>query len=366
VVSPEHRGGLGMHYTSVPNIMKLIKPLFLNGLYEEFEAAAGNRKKLNLLLNRMENIKIFDPACGSGNFLIIAYKELRRLEIQIFKELKSLELSNISLNNFFGIEMDDFAQEVATLSLWLAEHQMNQEFFKEFGRSNSVLPLKETGNIIHGNACRLDWDRVCPKNEESEVYILGNPPYLGCSLQSPAQKADMSIVFGKIDGYKNLDYISCWFLKASMFIHKNKSQFAFVSTNSICQGEQVASLWPHILDKNLEVAFAYTSFKWKNNAKDNAVVTVAIIGVRNCNMNNKFLYYQDRRHSVKNINPYLAEADNLIIQKRNVSISNLQQMDRGTGAIDGGNLILNQAEMNNLIHSNKGASKFIKKFSGAD
>jgi hypothetical protein len=186
VVTPEHRGGLGMHYTSVPNIMKVIEPLFLTELYEEFELAKGNIKKLNALLHRIWNIKIFDPACGSGNFLIIAYRELRKLEMEIFKELRKKSVdyfgfSQIRLSNFYGIELDDFAHEVAILSLWLAEHQMNQLFLSEFGNVKPALPLTSTGNIVQGNACRLDWEVVCPKGKEDEIYILGNPPYLGYS-----------------------------------------------------------------------------------------------------------------------------------------------------------------------------------------
>ena len=179
VITPEHRGGLGMHYTSVPNIMKVIEPLFLNDFYEEFESSKGNPKGLRQLLNRLWKTKYFDPACGSGNFLIITYKELRKLEMKILKELNEMALSNISLTQFYGIEYDDFAHEVAILSLWLAEHQMNQIFFKEFGRSKPALPLTSAGNIIHGNACRLDWDFVCPKTNHDEIFIMGNPRYLG-------------------------------------------------------------------------------------------------------------------------------------------------------------------------------------------
>jgi type I restriction-modification system DNA methylase subunit len=231
--------------------MKVIEPLFLDELKEEFENSKGNKKKLNELLQRIWKIKIFDPACGSGNFLIIAYKELRKLEMLIFKEIdllkgrlgstkidfENITLSEINLSNFFGIELDDFAHEVATLSLWLAEHQMNQAFKKEFGRSKPSLPLQETGNILHGNACRVDWDEVCPKNEKDEIYILGNPPYLGYALQSPEQREDMSIVFNNFDDYKKLDFIACWFYLGSKFIKNNNSKFAFVTTNSICQGE---------------------------------------------------------------------------------------------------------------------------------
>ena len=202
VIGAEQRGSLGQHYTSVPNIMKVIEPLFLNELYEEFENAGSNTKKLNALLNRIHNLKIFDPACGSGNFLIIAYKELRILEMKIFKKLEALNygqisarFSNIQLSQFYGIEIDDFAGEIAKLALWLAEHQMNVEFFKEFGRTNPTLPLKEAGKIIQGNATRLDWEVVCPKTEDSEVYILGNPPYVGSRKQKTKQKEDLVFVF---------------------------------------------------------------------------------------------------------------------------------------------------------------------------
>ena len=367
VVSVDQRGNLGQHYTSVPNIMKVIEPLFLNELYEAFEKAKGDKKKLNDLLLRISKIKIFDPACGSGNFLIIAYKELRKLEMKILKELGILAFSNISLSNFYGIEIDDFAHEIAQLSLWLAEHQMNVEFYNQFGRTNPTLPLREAGHIVQGNACRLDWEQVCPKQEGDEIYVLGNPPYKGSSGQSNIQKEDMAIVFQNINGYKNLDFIGAWFYKGTCFIQNSNAEYAFVSTNSICQGEQVNLLWPHIFDKNLEIDFAYTSFKWKNNAKDNAGVTVIIVGVRNKILsNNKFLFYSNRKHLVKNINPYLAEGDTLIIQKRNLNLSNLQQMDYGTKTVDGGNLTLSAEEKKEIIEKDKNSEKFIKQFIGTD
>ena len=237
VISVDQRGSLGQHYTSVPNIMKVIEPLFLNDLKEEFENAKGNTKKLNELLYRLKNIKIFDPACGSGNFLIIAYKELRRLEMQVFKALGTMALSQISLSQFYGIELDDFAHEIALLALWLVEHQMNVEFFKEFGRTNPALPLTQAGNIVQGNATRLDWEIVCPKNENDEIYILGNPPYLGARMQDSSQKEDMKIVFEGRKEYKDSDYIACWFIKGAQFIVNFNAEYAFVSTNSVCQGE---------------------------------------------------------------------------------------------------------------------------------
>ncbi|TDB69144.1 class I SAM-dependent DNA methyltransferase [Arundinibacter roseus] len=365
VITPEHRGGLGMHYTSVPNIMKVIEPLFLNELHEEFEAAQGAPKKLNALLTRMQRIKLFDPACGSGNFLIIAYKELRRLEMKIFRALNTLALSNISLSNFYGIELDDFAHEVAILSLWLAEHQMNQEFFREFGRSKPSLPLTSAGHIVHGNACRLDWESVCPKLEGDEVYILGNPPYLGYSMQNKVQKEDIDLVFKGLDNYKNLDYIACWFLKGANFIQNYNAQFAYVSTNSICQGEQVACLWRHVFIRNLEIGFAHTSFKWANNAKSNAGVIVAIIGVRNLSNKKKFIFRNSTKKITSKISPYLIEAGDFIIQKRSTPLSQFQPILRGSGPIDDGNLILDSFEKDELLAKYPSAKKFIKRLLGA-
>jgi hypothetical protein len=369
VVTPEHRGGMGMHYTSVPNIMKLIEPLFLNDLNEIFEESKGNIKKLNDLLKRIWNIKIFDPACGSGNFLIISYKELRKLEMKIFKEIDNIngtysqQYSGISLNHFYGIELDDFAHEVAILSLWLAEHQMNQEFFKAFGRTKAALPLEETGNIVQGNACRLDWEVVCPKNECDEIYIIGNPPFLGSSLQILSQKKDMEIVFKGIENFKNLDYISSWFFKASNFISSTISKFAFVSTNSICQGEQVQMLWPLIFVKKLEIDFCTNSFKWENNAKNKAAVNCVIIGLRNISNKEKKYYKNDFKISVRNINPYLVPSEsNSIINKRNKPLSNFPIMTYGNKPTDGGFLLLTDEEKKILPET---ANKFLKKIIGA-
>ena len=367
VVTPEHRGGMGMHYTSVPNIMKVIEPLFLDELRAELTAARGNPKRLNVLLTRLQNIKIFDPACGSGNFLIIAYKELRRLEMDIFRELGGLALSNISLGNFYGIELDDFAHEVATLSLWLAEHQMNQLFFREFGRGKPALPLTQAGHIVHGNATRLDWEVVCPKRDGDEIYILGNPPYLGSSLQSVQQKEDMALVFKGTDGYKNLDYIACWFLKGADYVRNHNAQFAFVSTNSICQGEQVALLWPHLFRRNVEIGFAHTSFKWVNNAKANAGVTVIIVGVRNEQPKTpKYLFSENRKVLVTNINAYLAQGRNVVVGKLNDPLSNLPTMDYGTKTVDGGYLTLTFEEREKLLEKSPEAAIFIKKFTGSN
>jgi type I restriction-modification system DNA methylase subunit len=363
----DNRGTLGQHFTSVPNIMKVIEPLFLNDLREAFENARGNNNKLNQLLFRLKNIKIFDPACGSGNFLIIAYKELRRLEMEIFKELGSLALSEISLNQFYGIELDDFAHEIAILALWLTKHQMNVEFFKEFGRTNPTLPLTDAGNIVQGNACQLDWEEVCPKNQDDEVYILGNPPYLGSSMQNKMQKEDLKIVLSNIGSYKNLDYIACWFYKASDYISNSNSSFAFVSTNSICQGEQVGLLWPHIFNRNQEIGFAHQSFVWSNNAKEKAKVVVVIIGVRNNSNASKFLINKGLKSNSVNINAYLINGPNMFFSRRSKPLSQLPDLVRGSMPTDGGNLILTKEEKDSLSDNYSNVSKLIKPiYSGGD
>jgi type I restriction-modification system DNA methylase subunit len=366
VISVDQRGSLGQHYTSVPNIMKVIEPLFLNDLYEELEKAGNNANKLSALLYRIHHLKIFDPACGSGNFLIIAYKELRTLEMKIFKADNRMALSGILLSQFYGIEIDDFAGEIAKLALWLAEHQMNVAFFNEFGRTNPTLPLKEAGKIVQGNATRLDWEAVCPKENENEIYVLGNPPYLGFKGWDVTQKEDMNIVFEGMGNVKRLDYIGCWFKKASDFINKTNSKAAFVTTNSITQGEQVSLLWPYIFNRGQEISFAHTSFKWKNNAKSNAGVTVAIIGIQNKTKFDKKLISDNRVRNVNNITPYLTSGSNTYVFQRNNSLSELPKMALGSSGIDGGHLILSTIEKNRFIKNDSRSSIYIKKFIGGN
>jgi hypothetical protein len=347
VISEDQRGNLGQHYTSVPNIMKVIEPLFLNELYEAFEKAKGNDKKLNELLYRLRTIKIFDPACGSGNFLIIAYKELRRLEMKIFKESGVMPLSGIALTQFYGIELDDFAHEIAKLALWLAEHQMNVESFKEFGKTNPTLPLKEAGHIVQGNATRLDWEVVCPKNEDDEIYILGNPPYLGDKIQSKEQKEELKELFKSIKNSKAVDYIGAWFIKASNYI-SGRCEFAFVTTNSINQGVQVPIIWPYIFNRNLQIGFAHKSFVWSNNAKQKAGVICSIVGVRITSNRKKLLFEKGTKKIAKNINAYLLDAQNIIIEKHSSSISNLPLMTNGNIPRDQGNFMLSQLDKDEL------------------
>lgn len=365
VVHPDQRAGLGMHYTSVTNIMKAIEPLFLSALYEEFEKSKASKPKLKKLLERINEIKIFDPACGSGNFLIIAYKNIRSLEMKILKVLGEIPMSGISLSNFFGIEIDDFAHEVAKLSLWLAEHQMDVLFNKEFGNVKASLPLKESGKIICGNAVDVDWNNVLMTADPmSEIYIIGNPPYLGSSMQNDSQKKDLKKVCGNFENYKNLDYISIWFAKASEFIKGKNSKFAFVSTNSLSQGEQVSLLWPNILG-GLEIFFAHQSFKWTNNAKSKAAVICVIVGIRNEAKGSKFLFSDNKSKEVEKINPYLVEADTVYIERRTKSISGLNLMVKGNQPTDGGHLILSPDEKDKMLADHPNSKVFLKKLVGS-
>lgn len=395
------RSGLGQHYTSVPNIMKVINPLFMDGLEEEFQKSYNDQKRLKKLQLRLSKIHIFDPACGSGNFLIIALKQLKLFEMKIIKRLAELNkslnmqmnLSIIQLKQFYGIEIDDFACEIARLSLWLAEHQMNCKFKEEFGVARPTLPLTQSGHIVCGNACRLDWEKVCPKyihrnatdefissdlqntpmklelpKEEAEVYVLGNPPYEGARKQSTEQKEDMTYVF-KNTGcqYNNLDYISCWFYLGKKYIEETSNRLAFVTTNSVTQGNHVPLFWPHVLTNKIHIDFAYTSFKWSNNAKNNAGVTCNIIGLSNNNSSPLHIYTLDGKYSAQNINAYLIDDNNIYVNpEKRKAISGFPQISFGSMPNDGGNLILSSEEYEELLSNHANSRKFIKRFIGAD
>ena len=388
VVHPDQRGGMGMHYTSVINIMKVIEPLFLDDLYAELENIAENidlklkPSRLRKLHDRIANVKIFDPACGSGNFLIIAFKELRKLEMEVIKQLQEFKrddyqddffdevgldssFSRIKLSQFYGIELDDFAHEVAILSLWLAEHQMNVEFKAEFGECEPTLPLQSGGHIVCGNATRISWFDVCPNKKEEEVYVLGNPPYLGQKMQSKTQKEDLQLVFSGIKSFKTLDYIACWFLKASRYINA-ESAFSFVTTNSLCQGMQVPLLWPHIFNLGLEIFVGYKDFHWTNNAKNKASVTCTIVGVRHRSNKPKFLFDSNTIKKVKNINAYLVDGGSIIIEKSKAPISKLPTMVYGNMALDGGHLLLSNEEKINFIEQNPNFERFVLKTTGSN
>jgi hypothetical protein len=361
-----------MHYTSVENIKKLIKPLFLDELYEAYENAT-TIPQLRALIKRISKIKFFDPACGSGNFLIITYKEIRLLEILILEKITDLEgnaptikWTDIQLSQFYGIEIDDFAHEMAILSLWLAEHQMNKVFEErlfDYGKSKPILPLKEAGQITQGNATRVDWNSICPISSTDEVYVIGNPPYYGSRKQNQEQKDDLKLVFGK--DYKSLDYVTAWFYKGANYIKGKNAKYAFVSTNSICQGLLVTLLWNRILSLNIEIDFAYPSFKWNNNAKGNAGVTVIIVGLRNISDGNKYLIQNSIKRQAKNINPYLLDASNTVITSKTNSISKLPKINHGNMPADGGKLLFDTKEKEAFINKEPKAKKWFKRLISA-
>ena len=400
VVNPEERANQGMHYTSVPNIMKVINPLFLDelrgeysklneqyeqllqmkkiGAKKETEFYAECRpisKKCDDLLRRMSRMKFFDPACGSGNFLIITYKCLRFLEMDILSlqqkcladtQSMFVDASVISLSQFYGIELLDFPHEVAMLSLWLAEHQMNTKLNENFGVNTRALPLKNITQIVCGNACRLDWNAVCPHTPDEEVFIFGNPPYLGSRRQDANQKKDMELVF-KYD-FGELDYIACWFMIGAKYIKGTRAKYAFVSTNSICQGLQVALLWKRVLKDGLVINFAYKSFKWQNNAKYNAAVICVIVGVvSEKNIVKRQLYEDTKCREVKNISPLLMDGPTVFVKSEMLPIcKGLPQMNFGNMPADGGKLILSDEEKKDMISHEAKAGKYIHPLIGAE
>ena len=410
IVDPQKRSENGMDYTSVPNIMRVIQPLFLDDLNDEFEKAQDNEQKLWALLERISKIKIFDPACGSGNFLIISFKQLRLLQHQILEQIDAIrpgglfrnslkESQLIGINDFYGIEIDDFAHELAVLSLHIAHQQMNMEFSKQFGVTFPIIPLIDAPHIVCDNAARIDWRTVCPnepiiankptatgtvsfldsqgsKNgttganqdtEYEEIYLIGNPPYLGSRNQTPAMKSDMEAVLRGIDGYKYLDYIAIWFKKANKYIGTTKAEACFLSTNSICQGDQVRILWPHILRDGVGIRFCYTSFKWRNNAVDVAGVTCVIICLAYHSNKRKFIIDGEIASEAKRINAYLADAtDEVFVNKSMEPINGLPEMRKGVPAGDGDNLVMSKESLVNLCAECPLVKGYIKRYIGSN
>jgi len=379
IIDPEKRHELGMHYTSRENIVKVISPLFLDALRGEFEKAKGNAKKLEALHKRLSEIKIFDPACGSGNFLILAYEKLRELEMDILEakgEVAEL-FPRIKINQFHGIEIDDFAHELAMLALWIKEHQMNLIFHARFHSSPAALPLREGARIVRDNAATCDWNKVCNRTvsgkdglaQQLEIYVLGNPPYLGSSMQDKKQKAELAAIAQArgIRRFKNLDYISCWFFKASDYLKGHAVSSAFVSTNSISQGEHTALLWQTILeDKSVEIFFAYESFKWKNSAVGNAGVTCTIVGLRNTCKEPKWIINEKQTARVPFINAYLKNLEEVWIVRQPRSISGLPELKFGSKPTDDGGLNFDQEVYDQLRDSDPVAMKYTKAYLGGD
>lgn len=401
VADDDERGSLGMHYTSVPNILKVLNPLFLDDLREQLERAGENNRKLLNLRNRIANIRVFDPACGSGNFLVIAYKELRKIEAEILDRRKDKDRNTaLSLENFYGIEIKDFAGQIAQIALLIAEFQCDVLFINQVQACKNMLPLDKANNIIIGNALRLDWLEVCPPtvpvdvikdtdndlfatpleqpeinldeaNLGGETYICGNPPYLGSTWQSKEQKEDLKGIFdGRTKKWKSLDYVAGWLMKAADYGTQTNTVSAFVTTNSICQGQQVPILWPLIFNTGREIAFAHTSFKWANLASHNAGVTVVIVGLRNKSKQPARLYEMDENQKSSFrisscINAYLTSSPNIIVNAVAKTPPHFSPMVWGNKPTDDGNLCLTPAESLALKKQHPEASDFIRPYFGS-
>ena len=382
VVEPQERRDFGVHYTSEKNILKVIRPLFLDGLYAEFEARQHNKRALNELLGKIGSMKFLDPACGCGSFLVVAYKELRRLELVIHKQLQRLESKNdqyrgmvldvvevfnrdINVDSFYGIDLFEFPVRIAEVALWLTDHQANIELQNEFGHYYARLPLIKAPHVIQGNALTLDWEDIIPKSGLS--YIFGNPPYVGKHLRSDAQNDDMDIVFAdKIRNYKTLDYVCSWYVKTQEFISGTDIQTSFVSTNSITQGEQVGILWNYLLASGIKINFAHRTFVWSNQARRKAAVFVVIIGFATFDRKKKQLFEyvgasdEPLELQVTNINPYLVEAENIVMTPRKKPICNVPAITWGNKPVDGQFLLLTDSEKNDYVTAEPSGVQYIR------
>jgi len=397
VAEDEERGALGMHYTSVPNILKVLNPLFLDDLRAQLAEAGDNSRTLLNLRKRISKIRVFDPACGSGNFLVIAYKEMRAIEVQINARRKEKNnRTEIPLTNFRGIELRDFPAEIARLALIIAEYQCDVHYRGQKEALAEFLPLDTQNWITCGNALRLDWLSVCRpegkavklygddlfstpfdqaqidfENEGGETYICGNPPYLGSTWQSDEQKSELKAIFDhRTKTWKSLDYVAGWFMKAADYGTHTNAVAAFVSTNSICQGQQVPILWPLIFKTGHEIAFAHTSFKWANLASHNAGVTVVIVGISNHagKMRELFSIADDGKAMLKeaeHINAYLVSGQNVIVDKASKPLCELAEMSFGNKPVDGGNLLLSAEEVSKLNLTQAQKERFIRRIYGS-
>lgn len=412
VMNPKERRNIGAHYTSEKNILKVIKPLFLDELWKELNTARNDKNRLRKLHDKIRNLTFLDPACGCGNFLIISYRELRKLELELVHALlKNQQVTSINdyflvdVDQFYGIEYEEFPSQIAQVAMWLIDHQMNEEAGLSFGEYYKRIPLTKSATIIHGNALQMDWQSLIdnkenefnkqesefflkekiPASPETEVtakpskkfdFILGNPPFIGKHLQSSTQKKDMEQVFSDVYGAGVLDYVTAWYIKAAKYItdvsDKKQTRCAFVSTNSIAQGEQVGVLWNELFNKyKIKIHFAHRTFKWGNEAKGNAAVHVVVIGFSNYDISEKPIYeYEDIKSEpheiiVKNINPYLVEGKDFVINTRKKPICNIPEMLKGSQPTDNGNLLLSDIEREKFLKTEPQAEKLIKPFISA-
>lgn len=388
----EKRRNLGAHYTSEKNILKVVKGLFLDDLLSEFEESKSNIKKLEALHDKISKLKFLDPACGCGNFLIITYRELRYLEIEILKQIYKLKkneqlelnvelLSKIDVDCMYGIEYEEFPARIAEVALYLTDHLCNTKLSEEFGQYYRRLPLKKSPNIIHGNALRIDWNNLTVGVEHANPtfnYILGNPPFVSKANRTKEQNEDMDLVCASIKNNGLLDYVCAWYIKAEQYLNNNRmdearlipggerTKVAFVSTNSITQGEQVGVLWNYLLKKNIKIHFAHRTFKWTNEARRQAAVYCVIIGFSNYDTSEKYIYdyetpkSEPQRIKARNINPYLIDFEDLLIDSRNDPISDVPKITFGSMPNDDGNFLLTDQEKNEFLRREPNAKKFIK------
>lgn len=391
VMDEEHRRNLGAHYTSEKNIMKLIKPLFVDELWDEFHAAGENHNKLRALHNKISKLRFLDPACGCGNFLITAYRELRLIELAIVEKLlKGQMVTNINqyflvdLDQFYGIELGEFASQIAQVAMWLIDHQMNMLVSDKFGEYIPLIPLLKSAIIVNDNALRIDWQNMIqPLEGEAEPprfhYILGNPPFVGKQIQSKAQKEDLDIVLEGVQGGGLLDYVAGWYIKACWYFSNHQptsssltfSKAAFVSTNSITQGEQAGVLWSELFNRyKVKILFAHRTFKWSNEAKGVAGVSVVIIGFSNIDFSPKKLYSYHTPKSepiediVKNINPYLVAGLDTYVVNRSKPLCNVPELIKGSETTDDGHLMLTDDEVEFLRQNHAGFLPYIRPFVG--
>jgi len=372
------RRNLGAHYTSEQNILKLIKPLFLDALWEEFEKIKHNKNKLFEFHKKLRRLNFFDPACGCGNFLVIAYRELRLLELAVLRasrtdtqsELDVHSLLHLNVDQFFGIEIEEFPAQIAQVALWLMDHQMNLLVSEEFGLYFVRIPLSVSGTIVCGNALRIDWNTVVPAWQVS--YIMGNPPFVGAKFMNDEQRKDVALVFGNMKNAGLLDYVAAWYVKAARMMQGENIPCAFVSTNSITQGEQVGVLWNWMLAQGMKIFFAHRTFQWNNEARGKAAVHCVIVGFARFDISPKWLFeYEDikgepHKMKVQNINPYLVDAPDVVLVNRSKPVCAVPSIGIGNKPIDDGNYLFTTEEMTEFLKKEPQAKPYFRRWLGAD
>lgn len=378
VMNPKERRNLGAHYTSEKNILKLIKPLFLDDLWKEFESIKSNKNKLAEFHKKLSTLKFLDPACGCGNFLVITYRELRLLELEILRASNKSsqtimdvgEIMLLDVDMMYGIEYEEFPARIAEVAMWLIDHQMNLKISEEFGQYFARLPLKKAATIVYGDALAIEWSTII--SQEKLSFILGNPPFIGSKMMKQSQRDQITKLFDEIDGSGVLDYVTGWYIKAAKYIQGTKIKVAFVSTNSIVQGEQTSILWRQMFEKyHITIHFAHRTFKWSNEAKGNAAVYCVIVGFANdLSFNSRLFEYDDvsgdpQELVAKNINGYLVDAPKVLVEKRTGPLCKVPKMSFGNMPLDGGYLLMDDKEKVELTKENPASKKFLRRVIGS-